>query len=173
MKAVKENKTNTESLDKIIGKHKGGPGDVLNILEQAQELHQHKYLTREALEYIAGKLELPFSKVYSVATFYAFFNLEPQGEHSVIVCRGTACHTKGSKALLENLEELLGIKGAFEEGESFFTTPDNKFTVRTVACFGQCALAPVVVVDGKIYVHMNAGKLAGIIKQLSRGGKKR
>ena len=171
MNAAAEHAVDTRSLDKIIGKYKDRPGDVLGILEEVQELHRHKYLPRETLEYISERLDLPYSKVYSVATFYAFFNLKPQGEHSIIVCRGTACHTKGSKALLEQLEGIMKIKGAFDEGESFCTTPDNKFTIRTVACFGQCALAPVVVVDGKIYVHMNAAKLSKIIKELSRGGK--
>ncbi|MFA5085802.1 MAG: NAD(P)H-dependent oxidoreductase subunit E [Candidatus Omnitrophota bacterium] len=173
MKATLDRDVDTKSLDRIIEKYKGGPGDVLCILEEVQELHRHKYLPRETLEYIAENLNLPASKIYSVATFYAFFNLKPQGEHSIIVCRGTACHTKGSKALLEHLEGILKIRGVFDEGESFYTTPDNKFTVRTVACFGQCALAPVVVVDGKIFVHMDTGRLSRMIKELGREGKKK
>lgn len=173
MKAVLEKEVDAAEVDRIIDKHRDSPGDLLGIMEEVQELNKYKYLPRQTLEYIAECLGLPFSKVYSVATFYAFFNLKPQGEHSIIVCRGTACHTKGSKALLEHLEGFLGIKGAFDEGESYFTTKDNKFTVRTVACFGQCALAPVVVVDGKIYVHMNENKLAKIVKELSRGGKQK
>ncbi|MFA5336054.1 MAG: NAD(P)H-dependent oxidoreductase subunit E [Candidatus Omnitrophota bacterium] len=173
MKAVSEREVDAAAVDRIIDKHRDSPGNLLGIMEEAQELNRHNFLPRQTLEYIAESLGLPFSKVYSVATFYAFFNLKPQGEHSIIVCRGTACHTKGSKALLEHLEGSLGIKGAFDEGESYFTTPDNKFTVRTVACFGQCALAPVVVVDDKIHVHMNESKLARIVKELSRGGKKK
>ena len=173
MKATLEKEIDPGSLDKVIEKYRGAPGDILGILEEVQELHGHKYLPKQTLEYIAGKTDTPLSRIYSVVTFYAFFNLKPQGEHTVIVCRGTACHTKGSKALLDDLESYLGIRGAFEEGESFCTTPDNKFTVKTVACFGQCALAPVVVIDGNIYVHMTTKKVRKILDKIRRGGKKR
>lgn len=170
--ALKE-KPNFKLLDEIISRHKGKPAEALRILEEAQEANRHKYLSREALEYVSEKTQIPLSRIYSVATFYAFFNLKPQGEHSITVCRGTACHTKGSKTLLGDLESILGIKGAFDEGQSYFTTEDNKITVRTVACFGQCALAPIVVVDEEIHVHMTAEKLRKMIERIRRGGKKR
>ena len=158
-----------KKIDEIIFKYADKPGRLLGILEDAQKLNPHKYLTREALEYIAKKTNTPVSKIYKVITFYAFFNLAAQGEHSIIVCRGTACHTRRSKNLLDYLIKWFGFKedelGAGDK--SSFTTKDNKFTVKTVACFGQCALAPVVEVGGNIYSHMTIEKLRKIIKNIS------
>lgn len=157
---------NRLKLDKIISLYAEKPGRILGILEEAQKLNQHKYLTQGDLEYIAFKTKIPLSRIYNIITFYAFFNLTPQGEHSIIVCRGTACHTRGSKNLLDFLVNLFGFKedDLNQDGKSFLTTKDNKFTIKTVACFGQCALAPVVEIDGNIYSRMNREKLRKIIK---------
>jgi NADH-quinone oxidoreductase subunit E len=114
---------------------------------------------------------IPLSQVYSVATFFSFFNLKPQGLHSVVVCRGTACHTRGSLELLEAALKRLGIEGFREEEENSATTVDNFCSVRTVACFGQCALAPVVQIDGTIYSRMTVGKLVNALEKLRKGGK--
>ncbi|MCE1154943.1 MAG: NAD(P)H-dependent oxidoreductase subunit E, partial [Bacteroidales bacterium] len=103
----------------------------------------------------------------SVATFYSFFNLKPQGRHTIIVCRGTACHTKGSRALLNDVGHILGFQYDPGEGEPSFTTPDNEYTIRTVACFGQCAQSPVVSVDGVIHSYVNAQQLLKILRTLS------
>jgi NADH-quinone oxidoreductase subunit E len=156
-------------IDEIISRYKDKPGRLLGILEDAQKINPHKYLTKEVLEYIAEKTDTAVSKIYKVITFYAFFNLAAQGEHSIIVCRGTACHTRRSKNLLDYLINWFGFKeGELAAGEkSSLTTKDNKFTVKTVACFGQCALAPVVEVDGNIYSHMTEEKLRKLIKNIS------
>jgi NADH-quinone oxidoreductase subunit E len=159
-------------LDDVMAKYDGKPGDLLGTLEEAQELNKFKYLPEETLSYIAQKKNVPLSRIYSVVTFYSFFNLKPQGEHTIIVCRGTACHTKGSKNLLEDLQNILGGAEEFGQGEPTYTTPDNKFTIRTVACFGQCALAPVVMADGVIYSHMTSGKLRKIVDKIRKGGRK-
>ncbi|MFA5287678.1 MAG: NAD(P)H-dependent oxidoreductase subunit E [Candidatus Omnitrophota bacterium] len=163
---------NLRVLDKIIRTYKGKLGELLSIMEEAQKLHPQNYLSEEILIYISDKLDIPHAQIYSVATFYAFFNLKPQGEHSVVVCRGTACHTRGSRSLLRSLALTLGIKEEdIKENEKvFLTTADNKFTIRTVACFGQCALAPVIDIDGKIYSHMTEAKIRRLIKQVSRKG---
>jgi len=156
----------TTELDRIISFYAERPGRLLGILEDAQKLNKHKYLAQGDLEYIARKAKVPLSRIYNIITFYAFFNLKPQGEHSIIVCRGTACHTRGSKNLLDFLINLFGFKedDLSQNGKSFLTTKDNKFTVKTVACFGQCALAPVVEIDGNIYSRMTTEKLRKIIK---------
>jgi NADH-quinone oxidoreductase subunit E len=163
-----------ESLDEIISRYAGKPGGLLGILEEAQELNRHKYLKRGQLEYIACKTGIPLSRIYNIITFYAFFNLKPQGEHSIIVCRGTACHTRGSKNLLDFLINLFGFKedDFSRDGKLSLTTKDNKFTIKTVACFGQCALAPVVEIDGNIYGRMTTEKIRKAIKKIShRRGK--
>ena len=175
--AVKENKKNLEkrALDRIILKYASTPGRLLGILEDAQKLNQHQYLAQGDLEYIAAKAGVPLSRIYNIITFYAFFNLKPQGEHSIIVCRGTACHTRGSKKLLDFVINLFGFKedDFTRDGKPFLTTGDNKFTIKTVACFGQCALAPVVEIDGNIHSRMTTEKLRKIIKGIrSRRSKK-
>ncbi len=97
---------------------------------------------------------------------FIFFNLKPQGKHTIVVCRGTACHTKGSRELLNSVGQILGFRYEFDETEPSYTTPpDNEFTIRTVACFGQCAQAPVVAVDGVIHSNVNAPKLLKILKK--------
>jgi NADH-quinone oxidoreductase subunit E len=158
-------------LDRVIEKYKDKPGALLGMLEEIQGLNKHKYLPKEVLEYVSQKTEVPLSRIYSVVTFYAFFNLKPQGDHSIIVCRGTACHTRRSKNLLDYIKSMLHLKeDESQEGDKLFlTTADNKFTLRTVACFGQCALAPVVEIDGKIYSHMTENKLKDIIKRVASG----
>jgi NADH-quinone oxidoreductase subunit E len=144
-----------ELVDRIVGDHAGRPGALLGILERLQEHNRQKYLPMELLEYLAARTGIPESQVYAVATFYALFNLDPQGTHTVAICRGTACHTRGSRALLERVKLQLGLQETNEGGDKIsMTTPDGKFTIRTVACFGQCALAPVVELDHAIRGHV-------------------
>lgn len=155
-------------LDEIIGKHKGKPGMLLTTLEEAQENHPLKYLPEDTLRSVSAKMNIPLTQVYSVATFYSFFNLRPQGKHSIVVCRGTACHTKGSKSLLDDVGTILGIKSGEIDSEQSVTTPDNEFTIKTVACFGQCAQSPVVAVDGVIYSNVNSRKLINILSKVRK-----
>jgi NADH-quinone oxidoreductase subunit E len=161
-----------EFIDGLITRHKDRPGMLLSILEEIQESQQHKYLPITVLDYLAGKIDLPRAQVYSVATFYSLFNLKPQGDHTICICRGTACHTRGSRSLLERLKLQLGLKDDGEEGSAdkiSATTPDRRFTLRTVACFGQCALAPVVEVDHAILGHVNERTLEREVQTLRKG----
>ena len=168
-----ETPTNTplpgEVLDEIIEKHRGKSGMLLTALEEVQEKNPLKYLPGETLAQVSKKLNIPYTQVYSVATFYSYFNLKPQGKHTVVVCRGTACHTKGSKGLLDDVTTLLGIRRDTDGTDPSFTTPDNLFTVKTVACFGQCAQSPVVEVDGVIHSNVNAQKLLKIMNRVKNG----
>jgi NADH-quinone oxidoreductase subunit E len=163
--------TEMQDIDAVVAKHEGRHGALLSILEETQLLNEHKYLSEKALNFVALKTGVPLSRIYNVVTFYSFFNLQPQGKHTITVCRGTACHTKGSKALLDDLGLILGCSKALEERESSLTTPDNQFTISTVACFGQCALAPVIAMDEVIYSNMTTGKLQKLITKVSRGRK--
>jgi len=156
-------------LDRIIAEQGGRPGSLLGILEKLQEQHRNRYLPMETLEYVAARTGVPQAQVYSVATFFALFNLEPQGVHTVSVCRGTACHTRGSRVLLERLKLQLGLREAGEGADKLtLTTPDRKFTIRTVACFGQCALAPVVEVNHAIRGHVKEQALVREVDKLRR-----
>jgi NADH-quinone oxidoreductase subunit E len=154
-------------IDRIIGDHAGRPGALLGILEKLQDHSSHKYLPMETLEYVAARTGVPQSQVYGVATFYALFNLDPQGTHTVAICRGTACHTRGSRALLERVKLQLGLQETGADKLSL-TTPDRLFTIRIVACFGQCALAPVVEVDHAIRGHVKEQALIREVEALRK-----
>jgi len=160
--------------DRTIAAHAGKPGELLGILESLQERNPNKYLSSEILEYVAEKTDIPLAQIFSVVTFYALFNLEPQGEHTICICRGTACHTRGSRNLLQRLRLELGLPEESEEGADklCLTTPDRRYSLRTVACFGQCALAPVVEVDHEIFGHMNERTLHRELEHLENGRKK-
>lgn len=161
-----------DTLDRIIAEQSGRPGALLGILEKLQEQHRNKYLPMETLEYVAARTGVPQSQVYGVATFFALFNLEPQGTHTVAICRGTACHTRGSRALLERLKLQLGLRESPDEAggadKLTLTTPDRRFTIRTVACFGQCALAPVVEVNHAIRGHVKEQALMREVDKLRK-----
>jgi NADH-quinone oxidoreductase subunit E len=159
-------------IDQVIAKQGGRPGELLSVLEAVQERNPHKYLPAETLQYIASRLDIPLSRIYSVATFYALFNLEPQGDNTICICRGTACHTRNSRALLESLRLELGM--GMDDGDGSdadkltLTTEDGRFTLRTVACFGQCALAPVVEINHRICGHVNERTLQREVRSLER-----
>jgi NADH-quinone oxidoreductase subunit E len=163
-------------IDQAIASHASRPGALLGILEDVQAANPHKFLSMAVLRYISERTGIPPSTVYGTTTFYSLFNLDPQGDNVICVCRGTACHTRGSRTLLEKLCLDLGLSehesGDTKETEKLaLTTNDNKFTVRTVACFGQCALAPVVEVNHHILSHVNERTLQREVKALTQGRK--
>jgi NADH-quinone oxidoreductase subunit E len=162
--------TDQDLLDRIIAEQTGRPGALLGILQRLQDESRSKYLPMSTLEYVARRTGIPQSQVFSVASFYSLFNLEPQGEHTVAICRGTACHTRGSRPLLERVKLQLGLRHAGADADKVsVTTPDLDFTVRTVACFGQCALAPVVEVDHAIRGHVTEQALIREVEEMRRG----
>jgi NADH-quinone oxidoreductase subunit E len=155
-------------VDEIIARHQDKTGDILSVLEEIQDKHPLKYLPEETHDYVARKMRVSRSQILSVITFYSFFNLKPQGRHTVTVCRGTACHTRGSKPLLDSLKAAAGFRenGDGTTSATSFTTPDFGLTIRTVACFGQCALAPVAAIDHEIYGHVTDIKLRRLVAAL-------
>jgi NADH-quinone oxidoreductase subunit E len=156
-------------IDRIVGEQAGRPGALLGVLEKLQEHNRNKYLPMETLEYVAMRTGVPQSQVYGVATFYALFNLDPQGTHTISICRGTACHTRGSRALLERVKLQLGLQDVSDGADKVaLTTPDRRFTVRTVACFGQCALAPVAEIDHAIRGHVKEQALIRDVEVLRK-----
>jgi NADH-quinone oxidoreductase subunit E len=162
-----------EYLDGLVTEYQGKPGMLLSVLEKIQDRQPQRYLPLEFLEHLAQRTGIAASSIFSVATFYALFNLKPQGLHSVSICRGTACHTRGSQRLLEVARLQLGIADAEQDAGSAdkvsATTNDGQFTIRTVACFGQCALAPVAEVDHQILSHVNERALTREIDSLRVG----
>jgi len=164
-------------IDQVIANQNNRPGRLLGILQAVQNRNPRNYLPTETLRYIAVKARVPASQVFSVATFYALFNLQPQGDNTICICRCTACHTRGSRELLESLVLELGLGGnddlSGNDGADklALTNPDQKLTVRKVNCFGQCALAPVVEVNHNICGHVNEHTLQRQLRQLERENK--
>jgi len=140
--------------DEIIARYSQESGNLIPILQEAQE--RFGYLPEEVMRKFARYLKLPESTVYGVSTFYAQFKLTPTGRRLVKVCRGTACHVRGGARILREVEKRLGIK----PGE---TTSDLEYSLETIACFGSCALAPVMVVDKAVYGRMTTARVGQIL----------
>lgn len=132
-------------VEATMRRHGYSQNALIEVLHTVQE--SFGYLDEESLRFVAAALSVPLSRVYGVATFYHFFNLKPQGEHSCVVCMGTACYIKGSAGIIQHIGKEHGIK----PGE---TTSDNKFSLLSARCLGSCGLAPAAVFDGEV-----AGKL--------------
>lgn len=123
-------KIDESKLDSIINEYNGEKGSLISILQDIQA--QYQYLPREAMDHVAKRLKIPRVQVFGVATFFKAFSLKPKGKQQIHVCMGTACHVRGSRMVLEELERKLGIKA----GD---TTADNEYTLETVNCVGACA----------------------------------
>lgn len=142
-------------LPRLIDRHPRRPDSLIMVLQDIQQ--EYHYLPCEALEATAEALKVPLSRVFSVATFYNAFSLHRRGDNVVRLCKGTACHIRGANLIQQQLETQLGIK----VGQ---TTPDYKFTLEVVACVGACAMAPVVIVNGKYYGSMNVNTVKKVLK---------
>jgi NADH-quinone oxidoreductase subunit E len=137
------------AVSEVLNKHGKEKGVLIPILQEVQE--HIGYLPEEAISEIANFLRLSESEIYGVASFYSQFYFTRRGKHTVKVCLGTACHVRGGQRILDQVEYELGI----HPGE---TTEDYKFSLDRVACFGCCALAPVMTIDKTIYTEMNKSK---------------
>jgi NADH:ubiquinone oxidoreductase subunit E len=129
-------------LGEVFDSFVGDKSELIPILQRVQG--KLGYLPEEAMREVAAFIRVPEATVFGVATFYSQFKFAPVGRNIIKVCRGTGCYVKGAPRLLDEVEKVLGIK----DGE---TTPDFEYTLETVACFGSCALAPVVVINEKVY----------------------
>lgn len=138
----------------IVAPWKGKKGGLIPILQSVQG--EFGYLPEAAMRTISEELKLPMAEIYGVATFYAQFHLKPRGRHIVRVCRGTACHVRGSLKILERVKELTGI------GENE-TTEDLRFTIEPVACLGACGLAPVMMVNDETFGRLTPDNVKGIL----------
>lgn len=132
-----------------------GRDSLIPILQQVQEAQG--YLSRQAVISIGRHLTLPASKIFGVATFYNQFRFQPQGRYHIQICRGTACHVKGSAAILERVRRYLKIQP--DE-----TTRDGLFSLEVVACIGACGLAPVISVNGEFHANLSSDDIPGIIE---------
>jgi bidirectional [NiFe] hydrogenase diaphorase subunit len=152
---VKDNRERL--LDRAMSRHQYSGDALIEVLHTAQELFG--YLSPALLKTVAHKLRLPPSRVLGVASFYHFFSLKPKGDHTFVVCLGTACYVAGALGLVETLERRCCRSG--------HTTPDGKVSVETARCIGSCGLAPAVIYDGAVLARVTPGSLG---KELERIG---
>jgi NADH-quinone oxidoreductase subunit E len=145
-----------DKVTAIIKKYGSDSSQLVSILQDIQT--EYNYLPRAALDKLAKKLDIPQSRVYSMATFFRAFSLKERGKHICNVCQGTACHVRGADLLLESLERQLDIK----RGQ---TTPDHRFTLETVNCMGCCATGPVVKINDEFFGHMTNDKVEPMLSK--------
>jgi NADH:ubiquinone oxidoreductase subunit E len=150
----------TSLVREIIDRYGGNPEMLIPMMQDIQTAEG--YLPREHLRKLAGELGVPLSRIFSVATFYASFRLQPKGEHTITLCMGTVCYLKGADRISEAIQEEFQLTPG---GAS----PDGKFSFAPVNCLGACALAPVMVVDGEYFGGLSAGSAVDILKKVAAG----
>lgn len=153
------NKTLFQELDNFIDSLPSKKGSLIQVLHTAQDIFG--YLPKEVQLYISDKLNISPAKVYGVVSFYSYFTTEPIGKYKINVCLGTVCFVKGSDKILAEFEKQLGIKS----GE---TTEDLMFTLESLRCVGACGLAPVVVVNDKVYGHVTLDQVSEILDKYKK-----
>ncbi len=156
MTTENQSKISFEKIDEIMASYGYKKSNLIAILQQVQELFT--YLPEDAMTFIGTKIEgLSPATVYGVATFYAQFSLEPKGKYKIKVCDGTACHVRGSMSVLNAVKTKLRLS------EKSMTTEDGMFSLEIVSCLGACGLAPVVVINDKVYPQMTSDAIGIII----------
>ncbi len=151
-----------KTLEIIEGIERGREDLIIPILQDIQK--EEGYIPEATVLKVAEKMGTTPARIFGVATFYNQFRMTPLGKHVIKICRGTACHVKGSKKLMDVLLHSLGIK----EGE---TTKDGLFTVEEVACLGACSIAPAVMIDDKFYGHVTNDGMLQLVEALKGGAK--
>lgn len=146
-----------KNLNAILKKYTSEEGNIISLLQEIQEVFG--YVPEEAVAWFSERLNVPESSFFGVITFYSQFHLKPRGENLITACCGTACYVKGSERFINRLKQDLNIP----EGED--TTKDGKFTLERVACVGACSIAPVLIVNKKVYGKVAPEKVAGILKK--------
>lgn len=137
-------------------------GWLIRVLHRAQAIFG--YLPREVQQHVAKRLYLSEAQVSGVVSFYNYFTTKPKGKYCVDICLGTACYVKGSQAILTEIERTLGVKADTEP------TPDGLFSISALRCVGACGLAPVMIVNGKVYGKLTVAKALEIINEYKRQG---
>ncbi len=145
----------------ILEKYHKENGSIISILQDTQEVFG--YIPENAVFWFSKKLNIPASNFYGVATFYAQFYLKPRGKNIITVCCGTACHVKGVEAITNRIRTVLAIA----EGED--TTDDGMFTAERVACVGACSIAPVLIINKKVYGKMSPDKASKKLQEFKKG----
>ncbi len=145
-----------QQLREVIAQHRGKEGNLLPVLQGAQDIYG--YLPIEVQKIIAEGLGIPLAEIYGVASFYAQFKLNPDGDIAIGVCLGTACYVKGAGEIADKITQLVGVA----PGE---TSPDGKYSFEATRCVGACGLAPVLTINGDVYGRLGAADVEDILKK--------
>lgn len=145
---------NQDNFDAIVSRYEGGAGDLIPVLQDIQD--EYNYLPKDLMKVVAARMQVPLAQIYSVATFFKMFSLEPKGRHQIRVCLGTTCHLRGGRRLVETIARRLGV----DIGQN---TPDLQFSLETVGCLGSCAQAPLMMIDDRYFGSMAVDKITNIL----------
>ncbi|MEW6387904.1 MAG: NAD(P)H-dependent oxidoreductase subunit E [Thermodesulfobacteriota bacterium] len=146
-------------LETILSRYDCDPPDLIPVLQDIQDTYS--YLPKDELKVVAQRLQVPLTKVFSVATFYKMFSLVPKGRHQMRICLGTTCHLRGGQRLVDSVSNRLGV-------EVGYTTKDMQFSLDTVGCLGSCAQAPVMMIDDKYFARVTVDKVPKILKKYQK-----
>jgi len=145
-----------ERIAEVIAKYDAKPSNLIMILHAAQGIYG--YLSYDVQKFIADKLDMPVAEVSGVVSFYSFFSTKPKGEHTIMVCMGTACYVRGGKKLIDAIQKRLNV-------EIDGTTEDGKFTLCRARCIGACGLAPAMMIDNTVHKSVNPNKIESILSK--------
>lgn len=152
-----------EECGRILNKYRAEKGSIISILQDVQD--RFGYIPEDVVFWFSDTLNIPASDFYGVATFYTQFCLKPRGRNIVTACCGTACHVRGAGPMISRIKADLGLEG--EED----TTGDNEFTLENVACVGACSIAPVLIINKKVYGNMSPEKASNVLKEFGNEGR--
>ncbi|OPZ93825.1 MAG: NADP-reducing hydrogenase subunit HndA [candidate division TA06 bacterium ADurb.Bin417] len=156
---MKEGNDYHQELSGLLAKWKDKPGNLIMILHEIQ--NHYGFVPRQLSLQLSALLDVPLARIYEVLTFYNYFKLEAPGKHKISVCMGTACYLNGAPEILRELKSILGV----EEGH---TTKNGLFQLEVVRCLGCCGLAPVIMIDGKVYDKVKKNDIIDIISKFTR-----
>lgn len=149
-----------EKLEQVIYEYNKNEDNLIQVLHMAQVIFG--CIPVEVQKYISIEMDIPYSRVTGVVSFYSFFSTQAKGEYTISVCLGTACYVRGGKKVLEKIKEIIGI----EVGE---TTEDGKFSLQVMRCIGACGLAPAIMINDKVYKQLNSTKVEKILNKYMKG----
>ena len=149
-----------KDMDEILAKYRYSPGSIIAILQDIQA--KYRYIPKEVFPFLSEKLHISTAKIYSVATFYENFSLEPKGKHIIRVCDGTACHVRKSQPIYDAIHDYMQLTGKRK------TDADGLFTLETVACLGACGLSPVLTIDGEVHAKMTPDSALALLDSIRR-----
>ena len=155
-KLPEDHELKLDQIAEVIAKYEAKPSNLIMILHASQGIYG--YLPYDVQKFIADKMNMPVSEVSGVVSFYSFFSTKPKGDHTIMVCMGTACYVRGGKKIIDGLQKHLHV-------DCDCTTEDGKFTLCKARCIGACGLAPAMMVDDTVYKAVNPNKLESILSK--------